>query len=110
MKRDDLFQQELKSIGCKVVFYPFMKGEDINHFMKKGLLEGSVIGDMPTLKMASEGYIDVISVFNKGSVSLVSRDIYRVRDLKGKKVAYPYGSIAHYYSVEDFRRKRNVRK
>ncbi|MEW6739615.1 MAG: ABC transporter substrate-binding protein [Nitrospirota bacterium] len=97
MKRDEIFKQELKRIGYTVKFYPFMKGEEINYFMKKGLLEGSIIGDMPTLKMASEGHITVMSLFHKGSVSLVSRDIYRVRDLKGKRVAYPYGSIAHYY-------------
>jgi len=97
MKRDEIFKQELKKIGYTVKFYPFMKGEEINHFMKKGLLEGSIIGDMPTLKIASEGHITVMSLFQKGSVSLVSRNIYRVRDLKGKKVAYPYGSIAHYY-------------
>jgi ABC-type taurine transport system substrate-binding protein len=74
-----------------------MKGDDINYFIKKGLLEGSIIGDMPTLKIASEGHVKVMTIFHKGSVSLVSRDIYRVKDLKGKRVAYPYGSIAHYY-------------
>lgn len=100
MKRDEIFRQELKRMGYTVKFYPFMKGEDINYFMKKGLLEGSIIGDMPTLKMASEGHITVMSLFHKGSVSLVSRDIYRARDLKGKKVAYPYGSISHYYLLK----------
>lgn len=100
MKRDEIFKQELKRMGYTVKFYPFMKGEEINYFMKKGLLEGSIIGDMPTLKMASEGHITVMSLFNKGSVSLVSRDIYRVKDLKGKRVAYPYGSISHYYLLK----------
>ena len=100
MKRDEAFKRELKKIGYTVRFYPFMKGPDINYFMKKGLLEGSIIGDMPTLEIASEGRINIMSVFNKGSVSLVSRDIYRIKDLKGKKVAYPYGSIAHYYLLK----------
>ncbi|MCL5976931.1 MAG: ABC transporter substrate-binding protein [Nitrospirae bacterium] len=100
MKRDEAFKRELKKIGYAVRFYPFMKGPDINYFMKKGLLEGSIIGDMPTLEIASEGRINIMSVFNKGSVSLVSRDIYRIKDLKGKKVAYPYGSIAHYYLLK----------
>ncbi|MBI5213548.1 MAG: NrtA/SsuA/CpmA family ABC transporter substrate-binding protein [Nitrospirae bacterium] len=97
MKRDEAFKRELKKIGYTVRFYPFMKGPDVNYFMKKGLIEGSIIGDMPTLEIASEGHVKVMTVFHKGSVSLVSRDIYRAKDLKGKRVAYPYGSIAHYY-------------
>ncbi len=103
MKRDEIFKQGLKRMGYTVKFYPFMKGEEINYFMKQGLLEGSIIGDMPTLKMASEGHIKVMSLFHKGSVSLVSRDIYRARDLKGKRVAYPHGSIAHYYLLRILR-------
>ena len=97
MKRDEIFKQGLKRMGYTVKFYPFMKGEEINYFMKKGLLEGSIIGDMPTLEIASGGHVKVMTIFHKGSVSLVSRDIYRAKDLKGKRVAYPYGSIAHYY-------------
>lgn len=97
MKRDEILKGELKRLGYTLKFYPFMKGEEINYFMRKGLLEGSIIGDMPTLKMASEGNIKVMSLFHRGSVSLVSRDIYRIEDLKGKRVAYPYGSIAHYF-------------
>lgn len=97
MKRDEILKEDLKKRGYKVVFFPFMKGDEINYFMRKGHIEGSIIGDMPTLVIAAEGRIDIISVFNKGSVSLVSRDIYRIKDLKGKKMAYPYGSIAHYY-------------
>lgn len=105
MKRDEIFKEELRKAGYAVRFYPFLKGDDINYFMKKGLLEGSIIGDMPTIKAASEDVIKVMSVFNRGSVSLVSRDIYRVKDLKGKRVAYPYGSIAHYYLLRLLKEK-----
>jgi hypothetical protein len=42
----------------------------------------------------------VISLFHKGSVSLVSREYYRVRDLRNKRVAYPHGSTAHYYLMK----------
>jgi ABC-type taurine transport system substrate-binding protein len=105
MKRDRIFKEELKKAGYTVKFYPFLKGEEINYFMKKGLLEGSMIGDMPTIKMASEDGIKAMSVFNRGSVSLVSRDIYRVKDLKGKKVAYPRGSVSHYYLLRLLKEK-----
>jgi len=100
MKRDGILRRELERRGYTVVFYPFAKGVDANYFVEKGLLEGSITGDMPTLEIAAKGHINIMSVFNKGSVSLVSKNIYRTRDLKGKRVAYPYGSIAHYYLIK----------
>lgn len=100
MKRDEIFGKELEKMGYKVRFYPFMKCDDVNYFMRKGILKGAIIGDMPALVIASEGRIKIMSVFNRGSVSLISRDIYRIKDLKGKKVAYPNASIAHYYLLK----------
>jgi ABC-type nitrate/sulfonate/bicarbonate transport system substrate-binding protein len=92
-------------MGCTITFYPFLKGDDIHSFIENGALEGAVMGDMPALISAAGGRIAVISLFNKGSVSLVSRDVYRVRDLKGKKVAYPHGSNAHYYLLRLLKEK-----
>lgn len=100
MKRDLIFRKQLGEAGYEVRFYPFLKGADINFFIKKGLLEGAITGDMPALIAASEDLITVESVFSRVSVSLISRDIYRVRDLKNRKVAYPYGAISHYYLLK----------
>ncbi len=100
MKRDEILKEDLRTMGYTVKFYPFLKGEEINYFLKKGVLEGTIMGDVPTLKMAAEGNITVFSLFHKGSVSLVSRDFYRVKDLKHKRIAFPAGSIAHLYLLE----------
>jgi ABC-type nitrate/sulfonate/bicarbonate transport system substrate-binding protein len=97
MKRDEILKQDLDRMGYSVRVYPFLKGDEIIYFIKKGALEGAIMGDVPTLAMAAEGRTRVVSLFHKGSVSLVTREVYRVRDLKGKRVAYPQGSIAHYY-------------
>lgn len=100
MKRDELLKEDLRKMGYTLKFYPFLKGEDISYFLKKGSLEGSIAGDMPTLRMAAQGSITIFSLFHKGSVALVSRDLYRVKDLKHKHIAFPSGSIAHIYLLQ----------
>lgn len=100
MKRDELLKKDLLRIGHTVTFHPFLKGDDIVSFIEKGELEGAIAGDMPTLRMAATDTITVLSLFHKGSVSLVTRNVYRVKDLKEKRVAYPYGSIAHYFLLK----------
>lgn len=105
MKRDEVLKEELGRGGYTVKFFPFLKGNEINYFMSKGSLEGTIMGDVPTLKMAAEGRITVLSLFHKGSVSLVSRDAFRVRDLRNKRVAYPHGSVAHYYLLRLLKEK-----
>ncbi len=97
MKRDELLRRALARIGYRVRFLPFLKGEDINYFLAQGSLEGAIMGDMPTLTAAMARRIRVLSFVHTVSVSLVSRDVYRVRDLRHCRVAYPAGSIAHYY-------------
>jgi hypothetical protein len=105
MKRDEILAEELARGGYSVKFYPFLKGDEINYFMGKGSLEGTIMGDAPTLKMAAEGRITVLSLFHKGSVSLVSRDVFRMKDLKNKRIAYPHGSVAHYYLLRLLKEK-----
>jgi len=105
MKRDEILAEELGSMGYVVKFFPFLKGDEISYFMGKGSLEGTIMGDVPTLKMAAQGRITVLSLFHKGSVSLVSRDVFRVKDLKNKRVAYPHGSVAHYYLLRLLKEK-----
>jgi|GEM_PF-1643306 len=100
MKRDQILKQELAQVGYTVKFYFFQKGGDVMYFIKNDSLKGAFVGDMPTLMMASSGKVTIISLFSKVGVALVSRDVYRVRDLKNMRVAYPYGSNAHYYLLK----------
>lgn len=100
MKRDRILRADLARRGYMVKFIPFHKGEEIVHFLKNKKLEGAIMGDMPTIRFASEGAITIVSLFHRGSVSLVTRNIYRIEDLSGKRVAYPHGSIAHYYLLK----------
>lgn len=97
MKRDRVFQQQLAEIGYKIKMHPFFKGDDLNYFFNSGYLEAGVVGDAPALKVATSGNAKFVSMVQKGFLSLVSRDILEVQDLKAKRIAYPFGSNAHYY-------------
>lgn len=106
MLRDPILREELKKMSFTLRTHHFLKGNDVNHFLAKGDLEIGFAGDMPTLAIASTGKADVISILPVGAVSIVSRDIREVADLKGKKIAYAYGSNAHFYLLNTLRKNR----
>lgn len=99
MQHDLIFKEEIKKLGLEVKVHHFLKGDDINYFIEKGKLDAGFSGDMPTLLLASSMQCNIVSSV-KGPVSIVSRDIREVQDLSGKKVAYAFGSNAHFYLLK----------
>ena len=97
MRRDPILQEELESLGYTTNFHSFLKGNDINYFLANDDLEIGVGGDMPTLRSAASDDVFVVSLVEEGFLSIISRDIREVQDLKGKKIAYPLGSNTHFY-------------
>ncbi len=97
MKRDNILKEELNKLGFSIKFYPFLKGNDVNYFMFSNDLEVGIGGDMPAIRAVADGGITVVSIVQEGPVSIISRDIKEVKDLKGKKIAYALGSNAHFY-------------
>lgn len=97
MKRDNILKEELGNLGFSVEFHPFLKGNDVNYFVFSNDLEVGIGGDMPAIRVVAGGDTTVISIIQEGPVSIVSRDIREVKDLKGKKIAYALGSNAHFY-------------
>jgi ABC-type nitrate/sulfonate/bicarbonate transport system substrate-binding protein len=97
MENDEILKADLDRLGYSLKIHAFLKGDDVNHFIKTGDLELGVGGDMPTIRAVLDNDFQAISLMQKGFVSIVSRDILEVKNLKGKKIAYPYGSNAHYY-------------
>lgn len=106
IRQDDILRQELASLGYRLEFHPFLKGNDINYFLLKGDLEVGIGGDMPALRAASTGNVAVISLIQKGPVSIVSRDIKEIKGLRGKKIAYALGSNAHFYLLNTLTKNR----
>jgi len=94
-QRDEILQKALDKLGFKLNFYDFLKGSDINFFWDKGLNIG-MGGDMPTLMAAAHNEIIITSLIKQEFTSLVAREFSLLSDLKGKTVAVPLGSNAHY--------------
>ncbi len=53
IKRDTLLHESLDALGMKIEFFPYFKGNDVNHFIRNGSLDAGVGGDMPALSIAS---------------------------------------------------------
>lgn len=104
MKRDNILKEELSRLGYSLKVHPFLKGNDVNYFLKRGDLEAGIGGDMPALRAAAESNAIIVAIIQDGPVSIVSRDIAEVRGLKGKKIAYALGSNAHFYLLNTLKK------
>ncbi len=104
MKRDNILKEELSRLGYSLNTHPFLKGNDVNYFLKRGDLEVGIGGDMSAVRAAAEDNAIIVSIVQEGPVSIISRDIKEVRDLKGKKIAYALGSNAHFYLLNTLKK------
>ncbi len=104
MKRDNILREELRAIGYSLKVHPFLKGNDVNYFLLRGDLEAGIGGDMPALRAAASGDVVIISIIQRGPVSIVSRDVREIKDLRGKKIAYALGSNAHFYLLNTLKK------
>jgi len=100
MKRDRVFQKALKDLGVEIQYYPFLKGDDVNFFLKKHDLQMGVGGDMPAITAAADMKIVIPVKVQQGFASIVATHPMMTRELRGKRIAFPFGSISH-FSVLD---------
>ncbi|QWR77598.1 ABC transporter substrate-binding protein [Candidatus Magnetomonas plexicatena] len=96
LKRDKILQLSLAKLGMKLRFYSFLKGSDINYFMKNGSLNAGIGGDMPTIRLASTFDIVIPSIIQMGYTAIIAKQPVLIKELKGKRIGYAYGSNAHY--------------
>jgi ABC-type taurine transport system substrate-binding protein len=96
MRRDPVLKEELRKLGLKITFYPYMKGHDVNVHLISGHLQAGIGGDMPTLIAAATTNIVIPVMVQSGPTWLVTRSSIMLKDLKGKRIAYAKGSNAHF--------------
>jgi sulfonate transport system substrate-binding protein len=101
MKRDSILRDKLRELGLTMRFHAFLKGEDINFFIRKGDLQGGLLGDMPTLTIASSMGVVIPALIDRGFNSIVANRFMLVKDLKGMRIAYPPGSFSHHALLEE---------
>ena len=96
MRRDGLLRQGLAEKGLTLRFHCFLKGSDLNFFFNRGQLDVAMAGDMPALVAATVSDIVILSLVKQDFSSIVARQSMFLRELRGKRIAFPYGSNAHY--------------
>jgi NitT/TauT family transport system substrate-binding protein len=96
MKRDIIFKKALAEHGVEIRFYPFLKGHDVNAFIRSGDLDAGIGGDMPAISIATKMDIVIASLAQFGFTSIVAGRQMRIDELKGKRIGFAYGSNAHY--------------
>ena len=96
MKRDAVLHEALRELGLEIRFYSFLKGVDVNFFLRQGRLHGGTLGDMPALVAASSMDVLAVGLTDQGTDDIVARRPMLVRELKGKCVGCPLGSSTHH--------------
>ncbi len=96
MRRDNVLHRALAAHGLRMRFHPFLKGADVNFFMRRGDLEVGIGGDMPALTAAADSKVLVAALTQQGYCSIVASKPMLLRQLRGKRIGYAFGSNAHY--------------
>jgi ABC-type nitrate/sulfonate/bicarbonate transport system substrate-binding protein len=96
IKRDVILREQLSELGIEIRFYAFLKGDDVNFFLKRGDLSAGIAGDMPTLTAAATTDIKITNIVQLGFTSVVASEFTLMEGLRGKRIGYAFGSNAHF--------------
>lgn len=96
MKRDTTLRNALSELGMKVRFYAFLKGDDVNYFLRRGDIDAGIGGDMPAITASATMDIIVPALIQQGFTSVIANRSMLIRELRGRKIGFAFGSNAHY--------------
>ncbi|MBL7219131.1 MAG: NrtA/SsuA/CpmA family ABC transporter substrate-binding protein [Phycisphaerae bacterium] len=96
MRRDAVLREELAKLGMEIRFHSFQTGADINCFVERGDLDGGICGDMAVLRIASRTPVLIPVMTDQGYDEIVARRAVRLEQLKGKRIAVPFGASTHH--------------
>ncbi|MCH3963680.1 MAG: aliphatic sulfonate ABC transporter substrate-binding protein [Clostridium sp.] len=91
-----------KELGTKVKFVQFDSGKDVNTAMASKSLDIALLGSTPAAIGVSQNlpyevfWIHDVIGKNEALAAKNKANINSIKDLKGKKVAVPFGSTTHY--------------
>ncbi len=100
IKRDIIFNKIISNSKKEIKYQSFFKGADINFFLQQKILDGGIGGDMPAILASSNFDILIPVILQKGNVSIVSKKQMLTNSIKDKRIAFPYGSISHYFILD----------
>lgn len=110
--KNGYLEEELNAIGytLKIVGFPG-GGPAINESLAAGELDGAIIGDLPTFTAKSNGIdtkiIALTNQKNQYGILTASDSVKEPKDLEGKKVIVPQGTIVQYF-WENYAEANNI--
>lgn len=96
MKRDTILQKALLEPGVEVRYYAFLKGDDVNFFIRRGDLDAGISGDMPVITAAATMDVIIPVLIQQGFTSIIANRPMLISELRGRNIGYAFGSNAHY--------------
>ncbi len=96
MERDAVLKKALSEQGMEIRFHPFLKGADVNFYLRRGDLDVAIGGDMPALTAAADSKVVVAALIQQGFSATVANKHMPMSELRGKRIGYAFGSNAHY--------------
>lgn len=100
MRRDPILNEALAKLGMTIRFHAFLTGKELGYFASEGYLQGGIAGDMPTLQIADKSEVVIPALSDQGFGYIIGRNIHLVEELRGKRIAFPFGSYAHHLLLE----------
>jgi len=96
MTRDTVLSEALNRLGLGIRFYSFLKGDDVNFFLRQGDIEVGIGGDMPAITVAANLEVVIPILIQQGFTSIIANSHMLIKELRGKDIGYAFGSNAHY--------------
>jgi len=100
VKRDTALTRALSDLALEARFFPFVRGNDVNHFLRNGHLDAGIGGDMPALTIAATYDVIIPTMVQHGFSSIVANRPMLIKELNGKRIGVPYRSNAHFAVLE----------
>jgi len=96
MKRDTTLSEVLSGLDIKIRYYSFLKGDDVNYFLRRGDLDVGIGGDMPAIFAAATLDVVIPALIQQGFISIVADRHMLMSELRRRRIGFAFGSNAHY--------------
>ncbi len=95
MRHDRILQVQLAELGTPLKTHAFKRGADMLAPINEQKLDAGLVGDMPSVVVASTQKVWIVGLAEVSQNAIVSRGGDRVKELAGKRVGYVPLSTAH---------------
>lgn len=95
MRHDRILQAELARLGTPLQTHAFKRGADMLTPINEDKLDAGLIGDMPTVVVASTQKVWIVGLAEVSQNAIVFRGGAQVNDVAGKRIGYVPVSTAH---------------